>query len=284
MGELQTGGISAKGAVAMRAAEADTLPATSGDAPQPALCITALSLWFSGVQVLADVSLDVPHHAVTAILGPNGSGKSTLLRCLNRLNEVYPGVRVEGQVLLDGADVYAPGYDVALLRRRVGMVLQKGVVFDGGVADNVAWAPRLHRLGTSAQIAALTEDCLRRTALWDDVKDKLDSPAGELSGGQQQRLALARALALSPQVLLLDEPFTALDPASALQIAGLIRDLAAELTIVAVLHDARLAASLAQHAAFLHGGRLIESGPADALLTHPASELLRSYLSQSNGG
>jgi len=284
MGDSQRSHGSPTQADALQAATPDAHPGARDDEAQPALRIIALSLWFSGVQALADISLDIPHCAVTAILGPNGSGKSTLLRCLNRLNEVYPGVRVEGQVLLDGADIYAPGYDVALLRRRVGMVLQKGVVFDGGVFDNVAWAPRLHRLGGEAQIAALTEDCLRRTALWDDVKDRLDAPAGELSGGQQQRLALARALALSPQVLLLDEPFTALDPASASQIASLIRDLARELTIVAVLHDARLALSLAHHAAFLHGGRLIESGPADALLTHPASELLRDYLSQSNSG
>jgi phosphate transport system ATP-binding protein len=248
----------------------------------PKLRAEQLSCWLAGAQVLHETSLDMPARQVTALLGRSGSGKSTFLRCLNRLNDLLDGALVKGRVLLDGEDIYAPGVDLAALRKRVGLVLQQNSVFPGTVLENVTWAPRLHGLQDAQALRALAEDCLRRAALWGEVQGRLDAPAGELSGGQQQRLCIARALALQPEVLLMDEPVAALDPPAAAQVETLVRELKQQYTFVIVVHDYRFAERVADGAALFEDGRIVEAGPAAQLLNAPQTQAAREFLARGN--
>jgi phosphate transport system ATP-binding protein len=217
-------------------------------------------------------------HAVTAIIGPSGSGKSTFLRSINRLSELTPGAHHAGDVLVDGTSVFGPGVDLVALRQRIGMVFQRPNPFPRSIYDNVAYGPSLNALVPRRHIPELVEECLRKAALWDEVKDRLDEPGTSLSGGQQQRLCLARALANRPEILLMDEPASALDPASTRKLEELIFDLKAEFTIVIVTHNMQQAARVSDMTAFLDGGRLVEFGGTNQVFTAPASERTEAYI------
>jgi len=223
--------------------------------------------------------LSIVERRVTAIIGPSGSGKSTFLRCLNRMHELVPGARVEGQVLIDGQDIYAPGVDPVLIRRRVGMVFQKPTPFPTmSIYENVAAGLRLAGERNRRKLDEVVERSLRAAALWDEVKDRLHKPGTALSGGQQQRLCIARALAVEPEVLLMDEPASSLDPASTLRIEELARELAKEITIVIVTHNMQQAARVSDFTAFLLNGELVEYGPTDQIFTKPKDPRTEDYI------
>ncbi len=243
--------------------------------------IRGLNVWYGAQQVLRDITLDIPRNRITAIIGPSGCGKSTFLRTLNRMNDLIPGARVEGEVLLDGQNIYAPEVDPVLLRRRVGMVFQKPNPFPKSIYENVAWAARIH--GYRGNMDELVEWALRQAALWDEVKDKLDQPGIALSGGQQQRLCIARALAVKPEVLLMDEPASALDPIATLRIEDLMRDLAREYTIVVVTHNMQQAARVSDLTVFMLAGEdrvgtIIEYGPTQEIFTNPRDKRTEDYI------
>jgi len=246
--------------------------------------VERLSAWYGRRQALRDINLDIAPGQITAVIGPSGCGKSTLVRCLNRLHEVVPGARVEGGVLLNGEDIYAPGVDPVVIRRRVGMVFQRPNPFPTmSVFDNVAVGPRLNGLARGAELEELVVRSLKLAALWDEVKDKLHLPGTALSGGQQQRLCIARALAVNPEVLLLDEPTAALDPISTLKIEDLLRQLKAEYTIVIVTHNMQQAARVSDFTAFMLAGEdqvgeLIEYGPTRQLFTNPRDPRTEAYI------
>ena len=237
-----------------------------------------LSVWYGARLALDAVSLAVPPRAVTALVGPSGGGKSTLLRAVNRMVELTPGARQQGQVLLDGADVCDPAVDAAALRQRVGMVFPRPAVFRASVYDNVAYGARLAGARAGDELDALVELSLRRAALWDEVRDRLRGSALALSGGQQQRLCIARALAPQPEVLLLDEPTAALDPGAAQRIEELLYALRHEVTVLLVTHNLQQAARAAEHTAFLFGGRVAEFGPSDRLFTAPRDPRTEAYI------
>ncbi|HEX6536722.1 MAG TPA: phosphate ABC transporter ATP-binding protein PstB [Gemmatimonadaceae bacterium] len=240
--------------------------------------IEHFSFWYGAKRALRDITLAIPPRAITAFIGPSGCGKSTLLRSINRLNALIPGTRHEGAILLDGADIHAPGFDPVLLRQRTGMVFQRWNPFPKSIYDNVAFGPRLNRAPRRAELDAIVEDSLRRAALWDEVKDRLRASALALSGGQQQRLCIARALANDPEVLLLDEPASALDPLATQRIEELLYDLRRELTIVIVTHNMQQAARVSDHTAFFYLGELVESGPTDVLFTSPRQPRTEAYI------
>ena len=251
----------------------------------PAVRIEALSAWYGGAQAVGEVSLDIGAQTVTAIIGPSGCGKSTLLRCLNRMHEVTPGARVAGQVFLGNEDIYWTGMDAVDVRSRVGMVFQKPNPFPMmSVYENVAAGPRLRGWKTSrADMNDLVERNLRRAALWDEVKDKLGRSGAALSGGQQQRLCIARALATDPAVLLMDEPASALDPIATYKIEELVRELAAEVTIVIVTHNMQQASRVSERTAFMLAGedgigRLVEHGRTADLFTTPRDPRTEAYI------
>ncbi len=237
-----------------------------------------LTVRFGASVALREVSLRVPPNAVTALIGPSGCGKSTLLRALNRMNDLVPGMRREGRVLLDGEDIYAPGVDTSLLRQRVGMVFQRSNPFPTSIFDNVAYGPRLNGLARGAALEALVEQALRRAALWDEVKDRLRESALGLSGGQQQRLCIARALANDPEVLLLDEPASALDPQATQRIEELLYELRRGLTIVLVTHNLQQAARASDRTAFLLDGRLVEVEDTSRLFTSPREARTEAFI------
>lgn len=237
-----------------------------------------LSFWYGPVQALFDITLTVPSRSVTAFIGPSGCGKSTFLRVLNRMNDLIEGTRAEGTVMLDGRDVYRRDMSLVALRRRVGMVFQKSNPFPKTVFENVAYGPRVAGLRDPARLEAVVEDCLKRAALWDEVKDRLHHPALDLSGGQQQRLCIARALATHPEVLLMDEPASALDPQSTQRIEDLIFELKRNYTIVIVTHNMQQAARVSDLTAFFYQGRLIETGPTNQLFTRPANKQTEDYI------
>ncbi len=224
------------------------------------------------------MSLDVPEHQVTALIGPSGCGKSTFLRCLNRMNDVIPGTRIDGRVLLDDQDIYAPSVDVVALRKLVGMVFQKSNPFPKSIFENVAFGPRIHGLRDPVALRELVEKSLRQAALWDEVADRLDGSALDLSGGQQQRLCIARALAVEPEVLLMDEPASALDPIATAKIEELIHELKARYTIVIVTHNMQQAARVSDFTAYFYLGRLVEFGPTDKLFTTPSRPETEDYI------
>ena len=247
--------------------------------------VKELSAWYGSFLALRDVSMEVTANHVTAVIGPSGCGKSTYVRCLNRMHEVTPHARATGRVILDGGDIYAQGADPVAIRRRIGMVFQKPNPFPTmSIFDNVAAGMRLNRLFSSRkQFEDQVERSLRQAALWDEVKDKLKQPATNLSGGQQQRLCIARALAVEPEVLLMDEPCSALDPIATLKIEDLMRELISVLTIVIVTHNMQQAARVSDSTAFLlmgddRAGELIEYGPTQTLFTNPKDKRTEDYI------
>jgi phosphate transport system ATP-binding protein len=227
---------------------------------------------------LKGITLDIPRRAVTAIIGPSGCGKSTFLRSINRLNELIPGTRSTGEILLDGRSIFAPGTDVVALRQRIGMVFQRPNPFPKSIFDNVAYGPALNGMVAKRDLPDLVERCLRSAALWDEVKDRLDDVASGLSGGQQQRLCIARALGNQPEVLLMDEPCSALDPVATQRIEELIFELKRDYSIVIVTHNMQQAARVSDFTAFLDRGELIEFGETDRIFTSPAQERTEAYI------
>jgi phosphate transport system ATP-binding protein len=262
-----------------RMANSESAPA-SADAPRDvALEARAFSFWYGTNQALKDINLTVPTQQVTALIGPSGCGKSTFLRSINRMNDLIPGIAHDGDLLLAGESVYRKDQDVVSLRRRVGMVFQKSNPFPKSIFDNVAYGPRVNRLvSRKAELAELVERSLRRAALWDEVKDRLDRSALGLSGGQQQRLCIARALAVSPQVLLMDEPASALDPIATQKIEELVYELKAEYTIVIVTHNMQQAARVSDRTAFFYMGELVEVGKTEEIFTNPKKEQTEAYI------
>ena len=237
-------------------------------------------VYYGTNHALKDVDVDILDKTVTAFIGPSGCGKSTFLRCLNRMNDTIAGCRVEGKITLDTADIYDPRVDPVQLRARVGMVFQKPNPFPKSIYDNVAYGPRIHGLTRSkSELDQIVETSLRRAALWDEVKDRLTSNGTGLSGGQQQRLCIARAIATSPEVLLMDEPCSALDPIATAQIEELIDDLRSQFSVVIVTHSMQQAARVSQRTAFFHLGRLVEYGETGQIFTNPKDPRTESYIS-----
>ena len=236
------------------------------------------SFWYGTKQALFDISLTVPARAITALIGPSGCGKSTFLRSINRLNDLIPGAKKKGDLTLDGADIYGLTHDVVALRQRVGMVFQRWNPFPKSIYDNVSFGPRINGERSPAALDDIVERSLRRAALWDEVRDRLNQSALALSGGQQQRLCIARALANDPEVLLLDEPASALDPIATQKIEELLFELRGELTVVIVTHNLQQAARVSDHTAFFYLGRLVEFDATDRLFTSPREERTEAYV------
>lgn len=237
-----------------------------------------LNFFYGSHHALHDISLEVPEHCVTALIGPSGCGKSTFLRCLNRMNDMIEGTIVRGDVLLDGEDIYNRVTDVVELRKRVGMVFQKSNPFPKSIFENVAYGPRVAGVRDKAVLAEIVEKCLRQSALWDEVQNRLNDSALQLSGGQQQRLCIARALATDPDVLLMDEPASALDPKSTAAIEDLIFELKDTYTIVIVTHNMQQAARVSDQTAFFYEGHLIEVGSTNELFTNPNEKQTEDYI------
>ena len=243
--------------------------------------VQGLSAWYGPFRAVKGIDLRVPRHRITAIIGPSGSGKSTLIRCLNRMHELVPGARVEGQVLFDGQDIYAPEVDPVEVRSRIGMVFQKPNPFPKSIFENVAFGLRIN--GYSGDLREAVERSLRAAALWDEVKDKLGQNALRLSGGQQQRLCIARAIAVEPEVVLMDEPCSALDPIATLKIEDLMRELSQRYTIVIVTHNMQQAARVSDYTAVLmmdedRAGYLVEFGPTREIFTNPRDHRTEAYI------
>ena len=248
------------------------------------LQVEKLSLWYGQSQALHGVDLDIHANEVTALIGPSGCGKSTFLRCLNRMNDLIKEVRVEGKVMLEGQDLYDPKVDVVQLRTRVGMVFQKPNPFPKSIYDNIAYAPLLHGMVRKGEECdELVESSLKRAGLWKEVADRLHSPGTSLSGGQQQRLCIARAIAVNPDVVLMDEPASALDPVSTATVEELIHDLRKQHTIVIVTHNLQQAARVAGYTAFFYLGRIIEYGDTSTLFTNPREKRTEDYLTGRYG-
>ncbi|HHW33776.1 MAG TPA: phosphate ABC transporter ATP-binding protein [Paracoccus solventivorans] len=238
-----------------------------------------VQVYYGATHALRDVDIDIADRAVTAFIGPSGCGKSTFLRCLNRMNDTIPGCRVLGDIRLDGEDIHDPRVDPVQLRARVGMVFQKPNPFPKSIYDNVAYGPRIHGLAPSrADLEVVVERSLRRAALWNDVKDRLHESGTGLSGGQQQRLCIARAIATSPEVLLMDEPCSALDPIATAQIEELIHELADQFSVVIVTHSMQQASRVSQHTAFFHLGELVEYGETETVFTNPVDPRTENYI------
>jgi phosphate transport system ATP-binding protein len=237
-----------------------------------------VNFFYGEHQALHGVTLSMPQNCVTALIGPSGCGKSTFLRCLNRMNDMIEGTRIEGGILLDGEDIYRPRTDVVQLRKRVGMVFQKSNPFPKSIYDNVAYGPRVAGVKSRAALDEIVEKCLHQSALWSEVSDRLDQSALQLSGGQQQRLCIARALATDPDVLLMDEPASALDPKSTAHIEDLIFQLKDNYTIVIVTHNMQQAARVSDQTAFFYEGRLVEAGATTDLFTKPRQRQTEEYI------
>ncbi len=257
-------------------ADPTTAPAVALRTPEALLETRALTIRYGAAAAVSEVSLAIPEHRITAIIGPSGCGKSTLLRALNRMNDFIPGVSITGQTLYRGLDLYARDVDPVEVRRRIGMVFQKPNPFPKSVRNNVIWGPRIN--GRRADLDELVEGSLRKAALWDEVKDRLNDPATGLSGGQQQRLCIARALAMDPEVILMDEPCSALDPISTARIEDLIDELKARYTIVIVTHNMQQASRVSDFTAFLEAGRLVEFGETRQVFTKPQHQRTEEYV------
>ena len=243
-----------------------------------------VSVHYGEAQALFGVDLDIPDRMVTALIGPSGCGKSSFLRCLNRMNDTIDIARVTGEIALDGRDIYDSGIDVVELRARVGMVFQKPNPFPKSIFENVAYGPRIHGLARGRpELTAIVETSLRRAGLFDEVKDRLDAPGTSLSGGQQQRLCIARAIAVSPEVILMDEPCSALDPIAAAKVEDLIDELKQNYAIVIVTHSMQQAARVSQRTAMFHLGRLVEEGPTDQIFTNPQNKRTEDYITGRSG-
>jgi len=242
-----------------------------------------LNFYYGDFRALSDIALEIQERQITALIGPSGCGKSTFLRCLNRMNDTIPGIRVEGRVLLDGQDIYAPGTDVVDLRRRVGMVFQRPNPFPQSIFDNVAFGPRVLGMHKNASLDDIVEESLRDAALWDEVKDNLRQEALSLSLGQQQRLCIARTIAVKPEVILMDEPCSALDPIDTLQIEELMRTLEANYSIVIVTHNMQQAARVSDWTGLFWLGELVEFDHTQAIFTRPSQKLTEDYITGRAG-
>jgi phosphate transport system ATP-binding protein len=263
----------------------DSPPTAPSAAPAPApaktdkIEVSSMHFYYGAHQVLFDINLRIQTNRVTAFIGPSGCGKSTFLRSLNRMNDIIPGTRVEGSVLIDGQDIYAPSVDVVGLRRRVGMVFQKSNPFPKSIFDNVAYGLRINGMtGSREELNGRVENSLRAAALWDEVQDRLHTSAMALSGGQQQRLCIARALAVEPEILLMDEPASALDPIATQRIEELIYQLKSRYTIVIVTHNMQQAARVSDVTAFFWLGKLIECDKTNKIFTAPTEKLTEDYV------
>jgi phosphate transport system ATP-binding protein len=250
----------------------------ASDTPNPKIRIRDLKFHYSDFLAVKSIDLDIPENRITALIGPSGCGKSTLLRVLNRIYELYPKQWAEGEVLLDGENILAPSYDLFRLRAQVGMVFQKPTPFPMSIYENIAFGVRLYEKLSRAEMDERVETSLRRAALWDEVKDKLKSSGLRLSGGQQQRLCIARAVALNPSVLLLDEPASALDPIATLKIEELIGELREDLTIVTVTHNLQQAARISDYTALMYLGELVEVGETEQIFTNPRDKRTEAYI------
>ena len=249
------------------------------NAPEVKMRARDLNLWYGDTQALHDISLDMYAREVTALIGPSGCGKSTFLRCLNRMNDLIPQVRIQGDVTLDDEDIYDASVDVVQLRTFVGMVFQKPNPFPKSIYENIAYAPRRHGTGTSrSELDGLVESSLKRAGLWNEVADRLHTPGTELSGGQQQRLCIARAIAVNPEVILMDEPASALDPLATATVEELIHELKDNYTIVIVTHNLQQAARVAGYTAFFHMGQIAEFNDTDTLFTNPREQRTEDYI------
>ncbi|MCE9602678.1 MAG: phosphate ABC transporter ATP-binding protein PstB [Gemmatimonadetes bacterium] len=244
----------------------------------PAIEARDFSFWYGERKTLHEVSIQIAPKAVTAIIGPSGCGKSTFLRCVNRMNDLVVDTRTEGELVVEGRAVYGSGLDLVAHRQRVGMVFQRPNPFPKSIYDNVAYGPALNALVPRRALPEVVERCLRRAALWDEVKDRLQAPATGLSGGQQQRLCIARALANEPSVLLMDEPCSALDPIATLKVEELIFELKQDYTIVIVTHNMQQAARVASRTGFFEAGRLVEMGETQQIFTAPRNERTEAYI------
>lgn len=259
-------------------AEPEATALVDGAAGVPAIEVENLTVSYGGQVALRDVSLRIPARQVTAFIGPSGCGKTTLLRCFNRMNDLVPNARIVGTIRIEGEDIYRPDVDVTALRRRVGMVFQRSNPFPMSIFDNVAYGPRLVGVRDRRQLAEIVETSLRAAALWDEVKDRLRDSALSLSGGQQQRLCIARALAVEPSILLMDEPCSALDPISTARIEELILQLKERYTVVIVTHNMQQAARIADTTAFLLSGRLIEFDRTETIFQNPRQKETLDYV------
>ena len=247
------------------------------------LMVAKLSVFYGKFKAVSEISMQIPRNRITALIGPSGCGKSTLLRSFNRMNDLVNGSRVEGQVLLDGKNIYDPDIDVVDIRQRIGMVFQRPNPFPMSIFDNVAYGPRLYGIRKKNVLAEIVERSLRQAAVWEDVKDKLHQSGLELSGGQQQRLCIARAIAVEPSVILMDEPASALDPIATLKIEELMQDLKSDYTIVIVTHNMQQAARVSDFTAFLmineqRSGTLVEFGPTEQIFTNPHNHQTEEYV------
>ena len=237
-----------------------------------------LNLWYNDTHALQSVTMQVPKNRVTALIGPSGCGKSTLLRCFNRLNDLIDHVKVTGEITLGSENINRPGADVVSLRKKVGMVFQKPNPFPKSIYENVAYGPRVHGIRDKNELDRIVEESLRHAALWDEVKDRLSDSALGLSGGQQQRLCIARTLAVGPEVILMDEPCSALDPIATAKIENLIDMLKEEYTVIIVTHNMQQAARVSDYTGFMYLGKLVECGRTEQIFEHPNEELTENYI------
>ena len=238
-----------------------------------------LDLWYGEKQALHSIDIEIPDHQVTALIGPSGCGKSTFLKTLNRMNDLVEGVRIEGLVSYNGTDIFAPGTDVTWLRRQIGMVFQKANPFPMSIYDNIAYGPRTHGIKNKSELDGIVEQALKDAAIWDEVKDRLKSSALGMSGGQQQRLCIARALAVKPDILLLDESTSALDPISTSKIEDLIGELKKEYTVIMVTHNMQQAVRISDKTAFFLLGEMVEFGDTDQIFSAPKNQKTEDYIS-----
>ena len=246
--------------------------------PENILDIKKLDLWYGENHALKNVNMEIKRNAITAFIGPSGCGKSTFLKTLNRMNDLVPGVRIEGQVLLDGVDIYDPKVDTSMLRKKIGMVFQQPNPFPMSIYDNVAYGPRIHGIKNKVKLDQIVEESLEGAAIFDEVKDRLKKSALGLSGGQQQRLCIARALAVSPEVLLMDEPTSALDPISTLKVEELMEELKKKYTVVVVTHNMQQAARVSDDTAFFLVGEVIEKDSTDNIFSQPKDKRTEDYI------
>jgi len=237
-----------------------------------------VNLWYNGKRALESVSMKIPKNKVTALIGPSGCGKSTLLRCFNRLNDLIDHVKITGEITLDEKNIQEPGTDVVMLRKKVGMVFQKPNPFPKSIHENVAYGPRVHGVKDKAELDRIVELSLHHAALWDEVKDRLNDSALGLSGGQQQRLCIARTLAVEPEVILMDEPCSALDPIATAKIENLIDLLKKDYTVIIVTHNMQQAARMSDYTGFMYLGKLIECGKTNQIFEHPKEDLTENYI------
>jgi phosphate transport system ATP-binding protein len=263
---------------------AEAAPGPAEGESKPKMRARGVGIWYGEKQAVHGVSIDIPKEHVTAFIGPSGCGKSTFLRAFNRMNDTIAGARVEGHIELDGEDIYASGMDVVQLRARVGMVFQKPNPFPKSIYENVAYGPRIHGLAArKADMDVIVEKSLKRAGLWDEVKDRLAESGTALSGGQQQRLCIARAVAVDPEVILMDEPASALDPIATAKIEELIHELRGRYAIVIVTHNMQQAARVSQRTAFFHLGELLEYGETSEIFTNPKVEKTKDYITGRYG-